>query len=286
MKDSLPSSIFRVDLERVIRNQKNKKVSHLPPFVVNYLKKVIRQKQLNEIVADADGLEGIEFIRKNMQYLNINYEVINQESISPRGKYIFVSNHPLGGIDYYAMMLAISEKFSNIKTLANDLLLHVTPLKNLFLPVNVFGKNKAENRKAIISAMGDPDLQILMFPAGKVSRKEGKKIDDGLWNTGFIRQAIEFQREIVPVFIEGKNSKKFYRLAKIRKLLRIKFNFELLLLPQELIKQRNKTVRVFFGQPIDYKHFMSKEKSVREYADEIKAIVYHLRQKSCKNVAK
>jgi hypothetical protein len=54
-------------------------------------------------------------------------------------------------------------------------------------------------------------------------------------------------------------------------------NIELFLLPQELIKQKNKTVKLIFGKPISHTTF-DESKSHLQWASEVKNIVYSLYQ--------
>ncbi|RLD48846.1 MAG: glycerol acyltransferase, partial [Bacteroidetes bacterium] len=120
------------------------------------------------------------------------------------------------------------------------------------------------------------DTQMMTFPAGEVARKYNGILDDGKWHRSFIRNAVEFKRDIIPVFIDAENSKKFYRVANARRTLRLKTDIELFLLPQELVKQANQTINVIFGKPISYKTF-DNSKELVEWAQEIKKIVYNLK---------
>lgn len=268
--------IFKVDIEKVIKSQQNRFIKKMPNFAVRYIKKVIREDELNKITEYAGNSEGIEFIKKSMKFLNINCNFYNKENIPSEGRYIFAANHPLGGIDFFAAILSINDNYDKIKVIANELLLHVKPLKDIFLPVNVFGRSSEKEKQAIINAMTSEDTQMMTFPAGEVARKHHGKLDDGKWHSSFIRNAIEFERDIIPIFIDAENSTKFYRIANIRRTMRLKTDIELFLLPQELVKQKNKTINVIFGKPISYKTF-DKSKELINRAQEVKNIVYNLK---------
>ena len=268
---------FQVDIEKVIRSQKNRFIKKMPDFAVRYIKKIIREDELNKITKYAGDTQGIEFIKRSMEYLNVKSIFHDKENIPPEGRYIFACNHPLGGIDFFAAILSVSDNYNKIRVIANELLMHVKPLQEIFLPVNVFGKNSEKAKEAIIKAMASEDIQMMTFPAGEVARKYHGKLDDGRWHRSFIRNAVEFKRDIIPVFIDAENSKKFYRTANIRKTLRLKTDIELFLLPQELVKQKNKVINVTFGKPISYKTF-DKSKHICEWADEVKKIVYGLKK--------
>ena len=104
-----------------------------------------------------------------------------------------------------------------------------------------------------------------MFPAGLVSRKQQGIIQDLEWQKSFVSKAIQHRRDIVPIFIDGRNSNFFYNLANFRKKIGLKANIEMLYLPDETFKQRNRTFTLYIGQPI-------------EWAQEIKRKVYLLKE--------
>lgn len=49
----------------------------------------------------------------------------------------------------------------------------------------------------------------------------------------FITKAVQYKRDVVPVYFEGRNSNFFYALANVRKFLKIKFNIEMMYLPDK-----------------------------------------------------
>lgn len=269
---------FRVDVEKVIRSQKNKFINNLPKPVIFFLKKLLREKQLNEINDNAVHLKNIDYIHKCLEYMDISSEIFGIENLKKEGRFIFVCNHPLGGVDYFAAVSAISEYHKNVKVIANQILMNVTPLKEMFIPVNVFGKTPEQVKEQIIHLMASDEVQLMTFPAGLVARKINGSLDDGPWHRSFVRHAISYKRDIIPVFIDGENSKKFYRLSNLRKKLGLKFNYELFLLPQELVKKKQSKISVIFGKSISYKTFDS-SKSYFEWAQTVKKNVYDLKNK-------
>lgn len=270
------SELFRVDLEKVIRAQKNKFLRKLPKFVLNYLKKLIREKELNEIVTYAGESTGIEFIQKCMHFMNVKIITHNKENFPKKGKFIFVCNHPLGGIDFFAAILSVAENYKKLNVIANEILTIVTPLNDIFLPVSIFRRNSEKDKEKILNKMSDANIQIMTFPAGLVSRKYKGEVKDSRWHRSFVRNSIEFKRDVIPLFIDAENSKKFYRFSRMRKFFRIKTNLELFLLPQELIKQKNSVINIYFGKPIPYETFNDSKEHII-WAQEVKNIVYRLR---------
>ncbi|MBA4321580.1 MAG: glycerol acyltransferase, partial [Odoribacter sp.] len=91
----------------------------------------------------------------------------------------------------------------------------------------------------------------------------------------FISKAVQHRRDIIPVFISGRNSDFFYMIANLRKFLGIKMYVESLLLPREMLKQRNSIVTISIGKPISYKT-LTEEFTHAEWALKIKSLVYSL----------
>ena len=96
-------------------------------------------------------------------------------------------------------------------------------------------------------------------------------------DVAFVSKAIQHRRDIVPIFIDGRNSNFFYNLANFRKKIGLKANIEMLYLPDETFKQRNRTFTLYIGQPIEWES-LDKSKKPIEWAQEIKRKVYLLKE--------
>ena len=255
-----------------------KKRRWIPSFLITIAEKLIRQKELNEILRATYPSRGSEFSRRVHEYLNITLEVEGEERLKEGKKYMFAGNHPLGGLDGMALILVLGKKYGdeNIRFLVNDMLMNVEPLKDIFLPVNKFGKQGRENTRVINEYM-ESDCQIFQFPAGLCSRlNERGEIYDLEWQKSFVAKAIECHRDIVPVYFRGRNTMKFYKTAKWRKKLGIKFNLEQMLLPSELCKARGSHFKIIFGEPIPWESLAASGKNSKELAAEIREKVYSL----------
>ena len=98
-------------------------------------------------------------------------------------------------------------------------------------------------------------------------------IQDLEWQKNFIQRAREYRRDIVPIYFEGQNSRFFYALAYIRKLLHIPVNIEMLYLVDEMYGARGKHFRVHVLPPIPYTTF-DNSKTPKQWAQYVKSIVY------------
>jgi len=245
----------------------------MPSFVVNCLKRIIHQDEFNANLTKHENLEGIDFIDASLTDVNVEVEAIGLENIPKDGRYIVASNHPLGGFDGIALMFAVSRKRKDIVFPVNDILMNVKNLQTLFIPINKHGSN-AENIQIFNDTFAS-DKIVCYFPFGLVSRKKNGKIMDLEWKSTFVAKAKRYKRDIIPTYIEGRNSNFFYNLSNIRKALGIKINIEMLFLVNEMYKQRNSTLKITFGKPISYKTFDNRY-SKKEWAELLRQFSYKL----------
>ena len=211
--------------------------------------------------------------------LGIKTNVVGGENLPANGsgRYIFVSNHPLGGLDGMALIALLGHHYDkHLKFIVNDMLMQVVPLRDVFLPANKVGRQSHEVAKSINEAMAG-NGQIATFPAGICSRRNTDGIVSDLeWTKGFISKSIEYRRDVVPIFFDGLNSDFFYKMAQMRKRLGIKFNIEMILLPDEMFKNRGKSFNIYIGKPIKWQTFTDGQ-ALRDLAQEVKRVVYNLK---------
>jgi len=265
---------LKIDVKEVLRSKNPSLASAVPSFFINYLKRIVHQDEINEFLQKYSHLKDAEFVSAGLDYFEIRYMVYGSENIPSKGRYFFVSNHPLGGLDGLVFMYELSKYYSDIKFPVNDILLNITNLSGIFLPVNKHGGQAKEAVRTLEEAYAS-DCQILYFPAGLCSRKKHGIIKDLVWHKSFISKAIQHKRDIIPAFFSGRNSDFFYNLANIRTFLGIKSNFEMLYLPDELFHQKGKNISLVFGKVIPRQTFDS-SKSLPEWAEWVKSKTYEL----------
>jgi hypothetical protein len=97
------------------------------------------------------------------------------------------------------------------------------------------------------------------------------------WKKSVITQAVESQRDIIPMHFEGRNSFTFYFVEWLRRKLGMKFNIGLILLPWQMMKTaKNKTFTITVGKPIPWQTFTDKSKSPTEWAQWLREQSYLL----------
>lgn len=263
-----------IDIEKVFSSKNPRLLKIIPSFVIRYLKRITHQEEINAFISQNSHKMGLEFSKAILDEFGVRYNTAGMENIPDSGRFLFASNHPLGGMDGIALITAVGEKFTNLKFPVNDILMNIKGLDNIFIPINKHGGHSKDAARQMEEAY-QSDAQMLMFPAGLVSRKRNSKIADLEWKKNFIKKAIQHKRDIIPVHITGRNSNFFYNLANWRKRLGIKANIEMLYLADEMYMQKGENLTIRFGQPISWEKLTS-DVNAYEWAQKIKATVYDL----------
>ncbi len=260
-----------VDIEGVIKSKNPGAAKVIPGFVINYLKRLIHEDFINNFLYENRHLSGLDFVDAIIAGFGAIVKIRGEENIPKNERVIMAANHPLGGLDGVALMQVVGRVRKDIIFPVNDLLMYLPNLHELFIPINKHGSNSENIR--IIQETFESEKLMLYFPAGLVSRKQHGKIEDLEWKKTFIAKAKQYKRDVIPVYVKGKNSKRFYRIANWRKILKIGANIEMLYLPDEMHKQRNKTIEIIVGKTIPFETF-DKRYNYNEWAQKVKNYVY------------
>lgn len=267
-----------INIKNILASKLGEKMKYVPKFLVNWLKRIAHEDDINKILWDNRGREGYDWLEGVLNNLDIKIKIEGIENLpSPDDpkRYTFVSNHPLGGPDGIAIGAVIGRHFNNnFRYIVNDILMALPGLAPLCIPVNTTPK-KERSFPAVIEAGFASNHHLLLFPAGLCSRKINGKIQDLEWKKTFITKSIETHRDVVPIFFSGRNSEKFYRIANICKSLHLKVNVAMLYLADETFKNSHKTFTIKIGKPIPYETF-DKSKKPKEWAAWVRQKVYEL----------
>ena len=266
--------LVKIDVDNVLRTRLPKHYRYIPRFVVRWLERTICQDRLNTILEKMADKNSVDAATAALDEMGITVMASGLD-VLPDGRYMFVSNHPLGGLDGLALISLLGNRYDHkIKFLVNDLLMAVAPLRGVFLPVNKYGHQSREAATEINSSLKG-DNQLITFPAGLCSRMQPDgSIADLPWQKAAVVHAVNYQRDVVPIYFDARNSRFFYRFAKWRKRLGIKFNIELIFLPKEMLKQSGSNLHFVVGQPIPWSSLDAH--APRHEAARLRDIVYSM----------
>ena len=213
--------------------------------LVRSLERLGRLDAINTWLAANAHRSGFDLIEHGLDFLGVRYTVdpVERARIPAEGRLLIVANHPLGALDSLALLHLVGSVRRDVRILANDFLMEFKGLRDLFLPLRIFGgRPSAESLKAVTQAL-EAEQVVIMFPAGAVARLGWRGIRDGRWRPGFVRFARECAAPVLPVRVEARNSPSFYALASLFRPLGTA------LLPREMFKARGLRIDLRVGLP-------------------------------------
>ena len=237
--------------------------------------------KLNDVNRLYDSIkhhDGVAFFDAFLKKLEIQYVAFEEDlaKIPKTGPFILVANHPLGAIDGILMCKILTEIRPDFKIMGNFLLQKIEPMKDYVIPVNPFETRK--EAYSSISGMRETlkHLQeggcIGIFPAGEVSNRNNvfDEVLDKEWEIPALKLIKKAKVPVVPMYFHTKNSSKFYSIAKIHA------DLQTLLLPSEMMKKRDKPIRIRIGKPVSPK-IQEEHESVKELGDFLRKKVYMMK---------
>ncbi|WP_290664019.1 MULTISPECIES: lysophospholipid acyltransferase family protein [Ignavibacterium] len=263
-----------ISIKEIINSKSPGFLSKYPSFVSDlfytFINRILFIPRINRFLSEHGDKTGIEFIEELFEQLDISYRISSKdrEKIPSEGKLIIVANHPLGGLDGLILLKLISEVRTDVKIIANDVLMNIKNLSEYFLPFDLLSKKDLKKNYQLISETIKRDFAIIIFPAGEVARLTVKGIKDKKWNKGAVYFADKFQAPVLPIFIKGRNSILFYITSLFSKKL------SMFLLPYELFNKRNKIFDLKIGHPISPKALNTKYQKTEFLSKSLKKHLY------------
>ncbi len=252
---------MQITVQSLLKEHNTSLQEFLPKFVPEFthkiiyylLNRIIKSDEINEFIGEHYDKYDADFIEELFDSLNFSYFLssLDKLKIPSEGKLIITANHPLGALDGLALLKAVYDVRKDVVVIANDLLLHIENLKDLFLPYNVFSlKAQKENIHRIDKALSE-NKAVIFFPSAVVSRLSINGIKDGKWHKGAVKFAKKHNAPILPVLIDARNSTFFYLVSILNK------SFSKFLLPRELFRMRNSSIKIKIGNLIPTKSLES-----------------------------
>lgn len=273
------SPLIQIDISDALSSKLGRKARWVPAGLVRWLRRTICQDELNAMLGRYYPRRGAEFCDACIADLGVEVDVRHAERLPAAAdrRVIFVSNHPLGGLDGIVLISELSKRYGpGVKVVVNDLLMAVDPLGEVFLPINKHGKQSRQAAEAIGVAM-EGDDPVVVFPAGLVSRRRPDgDIKDLDWHKMFVCKARQYKRDVVPLHFSGRNSGFFYDLARWRSRLGLKFNIEMIYLPREVVRSRGKKFTITVGHRVPWTTLA--DGAAESQARRVKDMAYALKQ--------
>ena len=249
----------------------------VPGFLLSGLEKLVHQDELNELMLLQDYVDGVDLSNRLLERLDISVDIVGCDRLPKEGeRVLFASNHPLGGADGIVLTAVLgSLAGKNFHVMVNELLMQVWQMADVFVPLNEYGAQSRKGHHNLTEAL-EGEAQMLTFPAGAVSRKaEGGLIRDREWRPSFAKLAKRYERDIIPLYFEGSNSKGFYRIEDFRAKIGIKLNVGTILLPGEFLGAKGKHFTIYVGERIPF-DTVPDGPDVKAFSSRVRSLVYTL----------
>lgn len=246
----------------------------LPAAFFGFLERLVHQDEINRFLEQSGHLRDLAFAREVLCYFGVNVLAKGTEHLPKDGAFVLVANHPLGGLDGLVIYDILGQHRDKFASLSNDIMMQVKPLNGLFIPVNKHGSQSRDNLKILTTRIQE-GFGIIVFPAGLVSRRQQGLVRDLEWKKSAVSLARKYNLKLIPVFIEGQLSERFYRTYTWRKRLGIRLNLEMLFLPDEMFRLRGRQVTLHVGQPVLPHEFDNGEDDLT-WTQKIRDAVYRL----------
>lgn len=254
------------------------KLGFLKNPVASAVMRLAKINKVNELYDKLKDKKGKAFFESFVDERDLQYIVFEEDlaKIPKTGPFIIVANHPLGAIDGILMTKIISEIRPDFKIMGNFLLEKIKPMEPFVIPVNPF-----ENRKEVYNSAAGMRATLKhleeggcvgIFPAGEVSNKNNtyNEIQDKQWEKPALKLIKMAKVPVVPMYFHAKNSRLFYQVSKLHP------GLQTLLLPAEMMNDREKPIRIRIGRPLTPKS-MAEAETVEELGEYLKRKVYMMK---------
>ncbi|WP_209390418.1 lysophospholipid acyltransferase family protein [Chryseobacterium sp. RR2-3-20] len=254
------------------------KIGFLKNPVASAVMSITKINEVNRLYDKLKDKKGKDFFDSFVRERNLSYIAFEEDlaKIPKTGPFILVSNHPLGAIDGILMCKILSEIRPDFKVMGNFLLEKIKPMEPYVIPVNPFEgrkeiRNSASGMRETLKHLENGGC-VGIFPAGEVSNKNNPygEILDKDWEKPALKLIRMAKVLVVPMYFHAKNSTLFYQIAKIHP------NLQTLMLPSEMMNDREKPIRIRIGRPISVK-VMDEMESIEELGEFLKTKVYMMK---------
>jgi putative hemolysin len=192
----------------------------------------------------------LDFARRSLALLATRFEVSGSlESIPASGPLVVIANHPFGGIEGLYLYSLLAARRPDVRVLGTQLLARIEELAPVIIAVdNISGRAAARNALALRRALRwvKSGGSLLVFPAGEVATVDAasRTVVDPAWHASIGRLVELSGANVVPVYVDGANSRFFHAAGFVHPRLRTA------LLPRELFNKKDRAIQVHVGSPV------------------------------------
>ena len=205
-----------------------------------------KARRMADAIMPLPGVEALDFISR---LLGVAVRAKGLERFPTRGRVIAVCNHPTGIADGIAVYDALKTVRPDVVFYANADARRVAPrFDDILIPVEwVAAKRTRERTRLTLTRTREAmeaERALMIFPAGRMSRRAGGVLADLPWAGGAISVARRYDAPIVPMHLAGPSSGLFHFFNHFSSELRDITVFH------ELLNKRGKAFTLTVGHPV------------------------------------
>lgn len=218
-------------------------------IVKQFFYPIVRYHAAKELVDRVQKLSGQQSFDLVMDRLQMDVQSRWIDRVPTKGPLIVVPNHPTGITDGIVVWQALRQVRPDMTFFANrDAVRASHNLSDVIIPVEWVEEKRtpARNREtlaAAVQALKD-ERAVVLFPSGRLSQNVGGRLVEWPWMTTPLSLARKFDCPLLPLAIEGRNSRLYYFLAKIHEELKNMTLFS------EMLNKKGHRYDLTFGQPV------------------------------------
>ena len=239
--------------------------------VVEWLRQFICEERINAELTELQSLRGLDFVDAALERRSVVCQtaLTDLAHLPDQGRVLIVANHPLGALDAFALLQLVGSVRRDVRILANEVLLQLDPLRELFIGCDVFGRRSPTQLREVYRAL-EAEQAVILFPAGEVSRMRPNGVRDGRWQDGFVRIARRSGAPVLPVHIHAHHSPMFYGASMLAK------SLATLMLPRALFSGVPTRIGITLGAPVPSSALAAEQGSSTLIATAMRRHVYRL----------
>ncbi len=215
------------------------------------------------------GASGVAFAEQTLEALDVSVEAVAEDlaRVPREGPLVLVANHPHGMLDGLVIAAALARVRPDLRIMANAQLAAVPELRDMLTFVDPWSRQTStrQNFRGVRQSLHwvKEGGALLIFPSGAISRPNlrRRQVLDPEWHSTVGRVIRWAQAPVIPVHIEGGNSRRFQLAGMAHPL------FRTMLQPQELLRQAGHTVGLRIGHALSWKQLMARgsDRDIIEY---------------------
>ncbi len=259
--DSPPSHVPEIsfDVRALFREKAPAIYRRIPGWIWRSLEKLVRQEVINSGLHAMAPVSCRNFPEAVLKEISAQARAPVSPLVPASERPVFVCNHPQGGLDGLVMLSWLLRWYPEVKVPVNDVLCGFRHLRPFLAPLDRYRSSR--DMRAVLHETFASGAAVLVFPAGRTARMHQGRLRDAPWGKMAVRMALHHQRPVVPVYLGTRNSRGFYLLARLRRMVRVDLNLEMLLLAREMLQTAPREAGFVPGSPFT-------PGSLREMADD------------------